>query len=375
MMLLLNYLTKAINEKKHTIVIFCDLKKAFDTCDHTILLEKLHRVGIRDTELLWFKNYLSNREQYVLINDCPSKKLNVNKGVPQGSILGPLLFLLYINDLPECTDMLSILFADDTNLAYSDKDLQLLIHTVNMEFRKVTQYFRINKLSLHVDKTKFILFSGNKAQNVPIEIFINHNSPHVVDENPNLIHRMERVDVTSKVPAIRFLGLYFDPMLNFKYHVETIISKVSRALYTLRSVKNILTKNALKSLYYSLIHCHLIYAIPIWSICNQQLKKDVFLKQKIAIRIIQGQKYNDHTEPSFKALKILPLPDLCEFFALQFMQRFTQNFLPTIFNDTWITNAIRREGQSQISLRNDNNLYSHPSRISLTSNHPLTTFP
>ena len=94
---------------------------------------------------------------------------------------------------------------------------------------------------------------------------------------------MDRVDVNSLTPAIRFLGVFFDPNLNFKYHVDLIISKVSRALNILRTVKNVLTEKALKSLYYSLIHCHLIYAMPIWSTCNQQLKKDLFVKQKMAI--------------------------------------------------------------------------------------------
>jgi len=146
-------------------------------------------------------------------------------------------------------------------------------------------------------------------------------------------------------------------------------------LYTLRSVKNVLTYKALKSLYYSLIHCHLIYALPVWSICSQSLKKDIFTKQKIAICIIHGLKYNAHTEPYFKKSKILPFPDLIEFFSIQFMQRFRQNFLPAIFNDTWITNAVRREGHQQISLRNDNNLHFIPSLSSKTKNHPLTTFP
>ena len=244
-----------------------------------------------------------------------------------------------------------------------------------MEFRKITQFFRLNKLSLHGDKTKFILISNGTIQNLPSSIFINHNSPHVTDENPNLIKTMERIDSTSKIPAIRFLGVYFDQNLNFKYHAELIVSKLSRALYTLRSVKNVLTYKALKSLYYSLIHCHLIYALPVWSICSQSLKKDIFTKQKIAICIIHGLKYNAHTEPYFKKSKILPFPDLIEFFSIQFMQRFRQNFLPAIFNNTWITNAVRREGHHQISLRNDNNLHIIPSLSSKTKNHPLTTFP
>ena len=153
------------------------------------------------------------------------------------------------------------------------------------------------------------------------------------------------------------------------------MSKLSRYLYTLRSVKNVLTPKSLKSLYYSLFHCHLIYALPIWSVCSQKLKKDISTKQKMTIRIISGLKYNAHTEPSFKKLKILPFSDLTEFFSLQFMHRFSENFLPIAFNDTWIKNLIRRQGEQQISLRNDNNFYIERSRTTQTSNHPLATFP
>jgi hypothetical protein len=153
------------------------------------------------------------------------------------------------------------------------------------------------------------------------------------------------------------------------------MSKVSGALYLyiLRTVKNMLTPSALKSLYYTLFHCHIIYAMPIWTVCNLKLQKDLHVKQKMAIRAVAGLKYNDHTEPTFKKLEILPLPNLIEFLNLQFMQRFTQN-LPEAFNTTWITNIIRTEGQSQISLRNDDE-YAPPATLSLTSNHPLSTLP
>jgi hypothetical protein len=290
--------------------------------------------------------------------------------------LGPLLFLIYINDLPKCSNLFSLLFADDTTLSDSDSDVNTLVARVNTEFRKVTHYFRVNKLSLHLDKTKFMLFSSNRAVlNLNVDLFINNNSPNVEVENPSLVHKMEQINSLSKIPAMRFLGVFFDPQLSFKCHVELIISKVSRALFILRTVKNILTPNALKSLYYSLIHCHLIYASPIWSICNQQLQNDLFKKQKLAIRAISGLKYNDHTEPFFKKLEILPIPSLIDFFSIQFMQRFVQRFLPAAFDDTWTTNAIRREGQSHICLRNDNNLFIPPARLSQTDNHPLTNLP
>jgi hypothetical protein len=131
-------------------------------------------------------------------------------------------------------------------------------------------YFRVNKLSLHLDKTKFMLFSSNRAVlNLNVDLFINNNSLNVEAENPSLVHKMEQINYLSKIPAMRFLGVFFNPQLNFKFRVELIVTKVSRPLFILRTVKNILTANALKSLVDSLIHCHLIYASPIWSMCNQ----------------------------------------------------------------------------------------------------------
>ena len=140
----LNKITESLNVKKHTISIFCDLKKAFDTCNHDILFLKLKKYGIKDTELLWFKSYLTDRKQFVSVKNKSSPLLNITLGVPQGSILGPLLFLIYINDLPMSSSFLSLLFAYDTTLLLSHDNLRTLIQLVNTEFRKVCEFFRIN---------------------------------------------------------------------------------------------------------------------------------------------------------------------------------------------------------------------------------------
>ena len=155
----LNKITDALNNKKHTIAIFCDLKKAFDTCDHQILLSKLKKYGVDGSELDWFKSYLTNRKQFVSVGSCSSSLLEISLGVPQGSILGPLLFLIYINDLPLSSKFLSLLFADDTTLLFTHDDIKQLTAIVNNEFRKVCEFFRTNRLVLHPDKTKFILFT------------------------------------------------------------------------------------------------------------------------------------------------------------------------------------------------------------------------
>ena len=144
---------EAMANKKHVIGIFMDLSKAFDTLNHDILLKKLEVYGIRGVTLSWFSDYLSNRQQYVDVNGMSSNLLSINCGVPQGSILGPLLFLLYINDIINSTPFLSfILFADDTNIVCSHDRLDTLVRTLNQESPKVSTWFKCNKLSLNIEK-------------------------------------------------------------------------------------------------------------------------------------------------------------------------------------------------------------------------------
>jgi hypothetical protein len=150
---------KAFDENKFTLGVFIDLSKAFDTVDHNILLHKLKNYGIINYNLLWFKSYLTNRKQYISFNDSKTDLATISCGVPQGSILGPLLFLIYINDLNKFSNILnSILFADDTNLFYSNKDINYLFETVNKELAKLSEWFIANKLSINIKKTKYTFF-------------------------------------------------------------------------------------------------------------------------------------------------------------------------------------------------------------------------
>jgi hypothetical protein len=315
----LNFITSAFNDKEHCLAIFCDMRKAFDTVDHGILLTKLHNLGIQGTELKWFENYLKGRKQFVFLNGTSSNLREILLGVPQGSILGPLLFILYINDLPKISKFFSSLFADDTKLLAKHRDPNALCQFVNEEFHKVATYFRAHRLSLHTCKTKFMLFSTSPAvRNLNFNIVLNNNNPG--NNDPNLIFPILRVDSNSNVPAIKFLGFYMDENLNFKHHVQYISKKLSNALYFIRNAKSLLSIKALKSLYYSLFHCHVIYAIQIWSCTAESNFKDIVTKQKKAIRIVADAAYNAHTEPLFKKLNILPIKDLILFFKLQFMQ-------------------------------------------------------
>ena len=156
---LLEELTNGIEKSKSTIGVFIDLKKAFDTVDHDILIKKLEFYGIRGIANDWIFSYLSNRFQHVLINYCCSSNLKITCGIPQGSIIGPILFILYINDICNVSSILKlILFADDTNIFYSGKDVNNICHIMTKELRKINVWFMVNKLSLNVSKTNYICY-------------------------------------------------------------------------------------------------------------------------------------------------------------------------------------------------------------------------
>ena len=202
--LFVNQISNALNKKNHAIAIFCDIKKAFDTVQHPILLKKLYNMGIRGTELLWFQDYLCNRKQYVSVNGVNSYLSNILFGVPQGSILGPILFLIYINDLPKCSSLFTSLFADDTKLVATGPDLPLLIQQVNCEFQKINYFFRSLKLSLHPSKTKFMIFTNNTAlKHLDLKIYLNNNN--FDQNNSDLLIPIEQINSLSPVPAIKFL--------------------------------------------------------------------------------------------------------------------------------------------------------------------------
>ena len=161
---LVEEITTSIDDCKSTVGVFIDLKKAFDTVDHNIFVNKLEHYGIRGIANMWICSYLRNRSQYVCINDTNSDCMNVTCGIPQGSILGPALFIIYINDMCNVLSLMkSILFADDTNFFYSGKDLTEVCKTVANELDKLCRWFQVNKLfkSLNIAKTNFMVF-GNK---------------------------------------------------------------------------------------------------------------------------------------------------------------------------------------------------------------------
>ena len=178
LIILIDKISEALENGDCVIGIFLDFSKAFDTVDHIILLQKMDLYGIQDNTISWFENYLSNRKQYVTYNGIKSQTEKINCGVPQGSILGPLLFLIYINDLSTVSEAcMSILFADDTNMFFTGNHLKTMATVFNEELIRVQEWLHCNKLSLNVLKTHYIIFtSGNKCVN---DVDIRINDAHI----------------------------------------------------------------------------------------------------------------------------------------------------------------------------------------------------
>lgn len=339
-----NFISKAINEGDYCIGVFLDLKKAFDTVNHQILLKKLEYYGITGTELQWFKSYLTDRKQLVDIDGHHSEPTSIDISVIQGSILGPILFNIFINDLPSASKILTFLFADDTQGLLRGKHLPTLIDNLNTELLNWANWFKANRLGVNASKTKYIIFH-NRGKIINLQgkkVLFDNNDP-TFPHNPNLVTELERICKSNTLPtqSYKLLGIYFDENLSFKYHINHLQSKISKGIYLLNRVKNILPRKALKSLYYAYVHSHLTYCPIILSCSSSTDVTKIFKLQKKAIRIISHSAYNAHTSPLFKKMQILPLHKIIQQSKLIFMHSYHYKYAPSTFNNTWFTNSER----------------------------------
>jgi len=200
-----------LDNKDHTLTIFLDLKKAFDTVNHNILLTKLTNFGIRGTPLSWFQSFLNDRTHRVMIGDNVSNSKTINIGVPQGSILGPLLFLLYINDFP-CDDSKFniILYADDTTLVFKHKNIADLIRNANAQLKLIYSWLLSNRLTLNYGKTYPMIISNRISSN---------------DIVPKIVINRIRFNFSE---TVKYLGVYIDKELTFRDHIKNIAGKISK---------------------------------------------------------------------------------------------------------------------------------------------------
>ena len=248
----------ALENGEIAVGIMCDLSKAFDTINHEILLKKMHHYGIRGVANDWLRSYLFDRQQFVELNGCTSSRLPILTGVPQGSILGPLLFIIYINDLPAASNLKTVMFADDSNLLIKGKNLNTLSTELNTELEGVSDFFKANKLKLNASKTKIVCFR-KKSQHV--------------DYNEADIY-LDGTKLTFEEDAT-FLGIKIDCHLSWEKQCNHVANTISRNNGAINRVKKLLPPQSLKILYCSLILPHLQYGLAAWGGCLGKSKKRI----------------------------------------------------------------------------------------------------
>ena len=312
---LINSINDSFNQSKYTLGVFIDLSKGFDTVDHDILLKKLSLYGIKNNSLKWFPSYLSNRKQFIQAGDIKTSYEDIICGVPQGSILGPLLFIIYVNDLSDVSKILEpIMLADDANLFFTHKNIKELFQTVNSELDKVFQWFNANKLSLNKDKTKYTFFhKAREKDNIPLKL-------------PALFINDKEIE---RVTSVKFLGVLSDEHLIWKEHITVIENKISKNLGLLYRAKRVLDNNALKKLYFSFFHSYLNYGNIAWASTSKTKLKKIASKQKEAVRVVNNDNA-DIRELMFK-MKVLNIYKLNIYQVLTFMFKIKTNTALLIF--------------------------------------------
>jgi hypothetical protein len=265
-------------------------------------------MGINDTALDWFSNYLSGRTQKVDIDGTFSDSKEINISVIQGSILGPILFLCYINDFWTATSLFSALFADDTTCLGKGKNLSELTTFVNQKLQKIANWFRSNKMAVNTAKTKFIVFRTRGKPINPRDCRLLFNSNEIgKPEDPALIYEIERVHSEGQLKSFKLLGILLDEYLSFDEHINSLCAKISKSLFCINRVKNFINQETKKTLYFAMVHSHLIYCLSVYSCATSTSLNKLRVKQKEAIRAICHAGHREHTAPLFKQLKILPL--------------------------------------------------------------------
>jgi hypothetical protein len=347
-LLLVDRISNALENGECVIGLFLDLSKAFDTVDHHILLQKLHHYGVRGVAYSWFESYLSNRSQFVIYNKVKSETSVIKCGVPQGSILGPLLFLLYINDLSTVSKAcFSVLFADDTNLFIQGKNINDMCHKVNEEMKIIMEWLYCNKLSLNVSKTHYVVFHSRGKKICDTNI-------HLAGKN------IEKVDKT------KFLGVIIDSELSWSHHIDYICNKTSKCAGILYKARQKFQKPVMIQLYYAFVYPYLIYCNHVWGNAYHVHINRLIILQKRIIRTITCSGFREHTAQLFANNSLLKINEINVYVLCDFIFKYYDGALPIVFNDFFTLN----ENVHQYATRQSTNISIPFCKLNCRKNSP-----
>ena len=298
----------------YSMSVFCNLSKAFDVIDRNILFTKMIHYGITESSLMWFKNYFSERSQSVRLNNETSDKITIDLGVGQGSILGPLVLCVMLNDMYDICKYSNLLgYADDTTLYHSYDNIVTLYARVKCDLKLLLNWFNCNRLCLNTDKTKVMVFNKNTAVlNQCQELFINESS-------------------IERVTKFKLIGIVIDEKkLDWKSHFQSVLSKLQQGIFSLRSTYNLLPEFVKLRLYYFFIYSHLSYGIELWgnSIVQHLIAKLQVIQNNCIHYILRLKPRDTITAANFRTLKLLDVNSVIKYHMGKFMYQYSNGMVP-----------------------------------------------
>ena len=325
------YIRNLIDQGEYVCGVFVDLEKAFDTVHHDILCDKIKSYGLRGNINNLLKSYLTNRKQYVSINGHDSAVRDVTCGVPQGSSLGPLLFLIYINDLRLCLSKTSCgHFADDTFIVFHSKKPKTIETIINTELKEIVKWLRLNKLSLNAAKTELIFF---------------HSYKHPLNYD-NISIKMNGIKLTP-VDFIKYLGMYLDKFLDWNHHIEELKKKLSRANGILSKLRYNAPLDLCLQVYYAIFYSYLNIGCNVWSFTTEKNIEDIQKLQNKCVRIMTFAPFNSNTDQAFIDLSLLKVREVIKTNQLKVVYDYYDKKLPVdlmslfiLSKDVHITNQV-----------------------------------